>query len=433
VPGCLHGEAAAAGARQALRHADGGGALRFDRVTPITEVGIAATVIQLDVITSFAICGAGAATAAALMRPAHADDLQLMQALRHGRNAFVVIASGLLTSLVMDVLPAPWAQAAMAASTIGGVAWMGWAIALLSGVRTPRWSPWLVVLAATACVAAALPLGIRGITFVTTLGLVAAAALVAWLGRRLVLRPRDLHERLIGGTVAVMLVTGLLRAGYLATWDGPFLPNLLYVPPELVTAFALLYGVLPMVFAMLFLNLVNARLRARLQQRVMTDHLTGAMSRQALAEAADVLMRGSRAAQRALAVMMIDLDHFKSINDRHGHAIGDAVLRRAAGLLHEQLRADALLARYGGEEFLALLPVRDLPAARRVAERMRVALAGAPWAAQVAEGVRVTASFGVALLGSDEALEQAIARADEAMYRAKAGGRNQVQVSLMAA
>jgi len=195
----------------------------------------------------------------------------------------------------------------------------------------------------------------------------------------------------------------------------------------------LLYGVLPMVFALLFMNVVNARLRARLQRRVMTDHLTGAMSREALTESAGALVAELRQAQRELAVVMIDLDHFKSINDRHGHAAGDAVLRRATTILRQQLRTDALLARYGGEEFLALLPVHDLPAARRVAERMRVALAEAPWPTLADAGLRVTASFGVALLGPDETLQQAVVRADEAMYRAKAGGRNQVQAALMVA
>lgn len=389
--------------------------------------------IQLDAITSFAICGAGAATAAALMRPAHADDVQLVRALRHGRDAFVVIAAGLTASLLVDVMPTPWAQAAMAVGTIGGVARMGWALALLSGEPAPRWSPWLMVLAALALVLGLLPLGLRGVTLAIVLGLAGAASLVLWLGRRLVLRPRDLHERLIGGTIVIMLLSSLLRAGYLATWDGPYLPNLMHMPPPLVTAFALLYGVLPMVFALLFMNVVNARLRARLQRRVMTDHLTGAMSREALTESAGALVAELRLAQCELAVVMIDLDHFKGINDRHGHAAGDAVLRRATTILRQQLRTDALLARYGGEEFLALLPVHDLPAARRVAERMRVALAEAPWPTLADAGLRVTASFGVALLGPDETLQQAVVRADEAMYRAKAGGRNQVQAALMVA
>jgi len=134
-----------------------------------------------------------------------------------------------------------------------------------------------------------------------------------------------------------------------------------------------------------------------------------------------------------LAVIMVDLDHFKQINDQHGHAGGDAVLRHAAQVLQTQLRAEALLARYGGEEFVALAPVPDLPLARRVAERMRRGLEETNWSDVLPGLVKVTASVGVTLLASDESLEHALARADEALYRAKTGGRNQVQVGLAAA
>jgi diguanylate cyclase (GGDEF)-like protein len=121
------------------------------------------------------------------------------------------------------------------------------------------------------------------------------------------------------------------------------------------------------------------------------------------------------------------------VNDRHGHAAGDAVLRRAAALLQAQLRPEALLVRYGGEEFLALVPVEDLPVARRVAERMREAIAQAAWNDVAPSLGRVTASVGVTLLGVDEPLDVALERADQAQYRAKNGGRNQVQVGLSAA
>ena len=117
----------------------------------------------------------------------------------------------------------------------------------------------------------------------------------------------------------------------------------------------------------------------------------------------------------------------------HGHAGGDAVLRHAAQVLQTQLRAEALLARYGGEEFVALAPVSDLPLARRVAERMRQGLEQTNWWDVLPGLVKVTASVGVTLLASDESLEHALARADEALYRAKTGGRNQVQVGLAAA
>ena len=134
-----------------------------------------------------------------------------------------------------------------------------------------------------------------------------------------------------------------------------------------------------------------------------------------------------------LAVLMIDLDNFKQINDRHGHAAGDTVLRHVAQCLHAQLRGDALLARYGGEEFVALAPVADLPVARRLAERLRQAVESSDWSEAMPGLQRVTASLGVTLMDGDETLEAALARADEALYRAKNAGRNQVQTGLAAA
>ncbi|MGZ5205623.1 MAG: GGDEF domain-containing protein, partial [Caldimonas sp.] len=195
----------------------------------------------------------------------------------------------------------------------------------------------------------------------------------------------------------------------------------------------LLYGVLPVVFAMLLHNVINARLLARLHQRAMTDHLTGSLSRHALADGASTLIAHARQADGGLAVIMVDFDHFKQINDRHGHAGGDSVLRHAVQVLQAQLRGEALLARYGGEEFVVLAPVPDLPVARRVAERMRQALEETAWSDVVPGLIKVTASLGVTLLARDESLEHALARADEALYRAKNGGRNQVQVGLAAA
>jgi diguanylate cyclase (GGDEF)-like protein len=230
-----------------------------------------------------------------------------------------------------------------------------------------------------------------------------------------------------------MVLSSLLRASYLWTWQGPYESHLMYVPPMMVTPFTLMYGVLPVVFATLLHNVINARLLVRLHQRAMVDQLTGSLSRHALADGAATLIASARQGEDRLAVIMLDLDLFKQINDRHGHAGGDAVLRHAAQVLQVQLRGDALLVRYGGEEFVALAPVSDLHSARRVAERMRMGLEQTRWTEVLPGLVTVTASLGVTLLDSDESLEHALARADEALYRAKNGGRNQVQVALAAA
>jgi len=389
--------------------------------------------LQLDVLSSFAICGAGALVGAAMLRPSLTQDAASAEALRLCRGGYAVIGVGLLQPVALEAPLPLWSQATMAFGAIGGVLMIGWALAALAGERTVRTAMWFTLAAVFAVVLAALPAGTQGMNVVCTLGLAAGSSLTAWLGRRLLLRPRDMHERLIGVTIILMVLSSALRATYLLTWGGPFESHLMYVPPMMVTPFTLLYGVLPVVFAMLLHNVINARLLARLHKRATTDHLTGSLSRQALAEGAATLIAHAREGDGAVAVIMVDFDHFKQINDQHGHAGGDSVLRHAVKVLQAQLRDEALLARYGGEEFVVLAPVSGLPVARRVAERMRRALEETGWPDVVPGLVKVTASLGVTLLASDESFEHALARADEALYRAKNSGRNQVQVGLAAA
>ncbi len=389
--------------------------------------------IQLDVLSSFAICGAGALVGAAMLRPNLSDDVSIRESLRLFRNAFALVGVGLLQPAVIE-MPLPlWSEAAMVYASFGGLIMIGWALSALSGGRRSRSAMWFTLGAVLAVVLAGLPAGVKGMNFIAAAGLVVGSAVSAWLGRRLCWHPRDMHERLLGVTILLMLLSSALRASYLLTWNGPFEPNLLYVPPAMVTPFALLYGVLPILFAMLLHNVVNARLQARLHQRAMTDYLTGCLSRQALAEGVPTLTAQARQRSGGLSLIMVDFDHFKQINDRHGHAAGDAVLRHAVTVMQRQLRGEALLARYGGEEFVVMQPVSDLPAARRVAERMRRSVEQANWSDVVPGLAGVTASLGVTLFALDEGLEQALARADEALYRAKASGRNQVQAALVAA
>jgi diguanylate cyclase (GGDEF)-like protein len=388
---------------------------------------------QLDVLSSFAICGAGALVGAAMLRPALAHDAAGAEALRICRGGYALVGVGLLQPIALEVPLPPWSQAAMAFASIGGVIMIGWALAALAGERITRTAMWLTLSLAFAIVLAALPAGTQGMNVACALGLAAASALAAGLGRRLVWRPRDVHERLTGLVVVLMVLSSALRASYLLTWSGPYESHLMHVPPMMVMPFTLMYGVLPVVFATLLHNVINARLLAQLHRRAMTDHLTGSLSRHALAEGASTLIAHVRRGDEGLAVIMIDFDHFKQINDQHGHASGDSVLRHAVQVLQAQLRGEALLTRYGGEEFVVLAPVADMPVARRVAERMRQALEDTAWPDVVPGLAKVTVSLGVTLLAAGESLEHALARADEALYRAKNGGRNQVQVGLSAA
>jgi diguanylate cyclase (GGDEF)-like protein len=155
------------------------------------------------------------------------------------------------------------------------------------------------------------------------------------------------------------------------------------------------------------------------------DALTGLPNRRAFEE--DLAREAARAARTGapLAVVVLDVDRFKAVNDAHGHAAGDAVLRAVAARAGAAVRAGDVLARVGGEEFAILLAGTDLARAVEAAERIRRALAAAPVEA-AGRALRVTASFGCAALGAGEAPQALVARADARLYEAKRDGRDRV-------
>lgn len=155
------------------------------------------------------------------------------------------------------------------------------------------------------------------------------------------------------------------------------------------------------------------------------DALTGLANRRAFDE--ELAREVARAAREGtpLSVIVLDVDRFKAVNDRHGHAAGDEVLRAVAARAAGVLRAEHLLARLGGEEFGAVLAGADLAQATAAAERMRAALAAAPVEA-AGQALRVTASFGCATLAPGETGEALVARADARLYAAKEAGRDRV-------
>lgn len=383
--------------------------------------------LQLDVLSAYAIAGAGAFVSALMMWPKQASDSGTRQALRHARFAFAILGIGLAHPLLLGRELPIWSQALISTSAVSAVLGVCWSLAWLSGERPREAVLWALHACIAALNVAVTPGGTRALGQAGAWGMWACALLMLWMGRRLLLRPREVNERILGALMVLFVASCWWRVGYLLDWRGPLEVHLLHAPPRIQTALALLYGVLMPVFTMMMLNVVNARLQAELRQRAMTDQLTGTLSRHALAEASRPLIERLRAGSSELAVVMIDLDHFKEINDRHGHAVGDSVLREAAEAMRAQLRPDALLVRFGGEEFLALVPVRDAGSALQVGERLRLALAQHEWAKVLPEAQRVTASLGFTLLRTGEPIEPAMARADEALYRAKAAGRNAVR------
>ena len=170
------------------------------------------------------------------------------------------------------------------------------------------------------------------------------------------------------------------------------------------------------------------RNEATIQELMHTDPLTGVGNRRRLDEALVTEIARSQQQGTVLCLLMTDLDHFKEVNDRYDHAVGDEVLKRFAVLLGDYCRQGDLVTRFGGEEFVLLLPDADLESAVACAERIRQRLESQPLVPSVG---RMTASFGVAMLAHDEESADLLRRADQALYRSKKEGRNRVTQSIM--
>ena len=166
-------------------------------------------------------------------------------------------------------------------------------------------------------------------------------------------------------------------------------------------------------------------LQEELQRQARTDGLTGLANRRHFQECAQAEFERSRRYRRSLSLIAIDVDHFKDINDRHGHPAGDRVLQTLTQCIQESLRGNDVFARTGGEEFCILLPETELPAAAELAERLRAHLGLCVALDDL--GMKVSASFGATTSATEDGcFDQIFARADRALYAAKAQGRNRV-------
>lgn len=177
-----------------------------------------------------------------------------------------------------------------------------------------------------------------------------------------------------------------------------------------------------------FVLLVMERIHRQLSHRAAVDDLTAVFNRRAFNQIAEVELARADRSHIWPALLALDLDHFKSVNDRFGHAAGDEVLRRFGALIKSCTRAGDIVARMGGEEFAALLPSTDLARATSVAERIRTALEAEIF---VVEGQRfsVTTSIGLTIILPHDTLHCAFVRADAALYAAKDAGRNRVMTN----
>ena len=219
---------------------------------------------------------------------------------------------------------------------------------------------------------------------------------------------------LLRSALVLALVCTLVAVWFLAhsdwslTWQLGFCFNL---------AVALLGGMMLRVYrANMSVGFIRSMESAILQAS--TDSLTGLMNRQGWFKSAEALLQELHARGGVASLLFLDLDEFKKLNDTHGHAMGDKVLRRTGQVLAARLNAGALAARIGGEEFVCLLPGQTPEQARRLAERLGADLRGGP--------LPVTFSAGVAQVQPGDTLGALMARADAAMYAAKEAGRDRV-------
>ena len=226
--------------------------------------------------------------------------------------------------------------------------------------------------------------------------------------------------RVVGGVLAAFSLLQVSRLIATLIW----LPLPDRLQPDSIQAF---YNVFDYIlglgscFAVVWLALCAQRLD--LQIMATTDGLSGLMNRRTFDEVLERELRRSERGQVPVALLLIDLDHFKAINDEHGHQMGDEVIRRVSQLLWINTRPMDAVARYGGEEFAMILTGMQLDQAESIAERLRTqieAMAGLP------ESIRVTASIGIAEREAGDTVTSLLKRSDDALYLSKRAGRNRV-------
>lgn len=340
----------------------------------------------------------------------------------HWCLALLSIGGGTLLYVLNGTQAQRWANPLGNAVVVLGVTFAVSGARSLRGLRTPSW--FLAVPPAAALAASwwddaetnvwsggEVVLGLVGV-----LSWIAAATL--WTDRR-----GDVArlQRVVGAAGALFGTYYLLRLVFFVLLgpDDAFFRRTFGAVP---TTLAILVLLIAITFTVAALHTEQQTMD--LQVRASRDGLTGLLNRQEFLRLAEVEARLLARARRPAAVVLVDIDHFKQVNDQHGHDAGDQVLRSFATSSRQALRSTDLLGRYGGEEFVFLLPGASTAEAEHVMQDVRLHVAGAGH-----DGPPVTASFGVAPLEPGERVEEAIAAADAALYRAKAQGRDRVVVA----
>ena len=324
------------------------------------------------------------------------------------------------------------AWSAVFANTLIAIGLACFAIALRQFAGIPERRGRLFALAA-ACGAASLAWAgiwpdemLRQLATSTVLAVICLICVRAVYGRGE--RP-DVSHHVLGVYFVVAFVLLVARVGLFAVGIEP-VDDIFRATPMSIATYGL-GGLLPVVCTIGFLLMCSERSQGELERSARLDYLTGIYNRGAIEELAAGLIASTQRHGTPLSLMVVDIDHFKRINDELGHAAGDKALAATVQMIHGLLRGGDLMGRLGGEEFLVLMPDTDAVQARHAAERMRVTVEAAPVSFMGIERP-LTVSIGVAeYRAEDGGFGPLLLRADRALYVAKRSGRNQVRLDLL--
>lgn len=345
----------------------------------------------------------------------------------HWAISAVAIAAGVCGIYLRTVLPPVLSVTTANIAIIVGYVASWWGLELFFG-RRPYYRTGLLLLAAAAAGLVYFSL-IEPNTRSRLILLLSLLSLFALLRAHSTLRrvlPETRFSQLFGGSVmGLQAVCNLLLL--VATTRIGTEPKPIDRMPVAGWIFLIL-TVLSVALVFAAVLMVNQKLQARLRETAQRDQLTGALRRHVLEDAVEREIARSRRHRRPLALLLLDLDHFKTINDRYGHHAGDEALRRFTETAQASLRREDLLGRTGGEEFCILLPDTDQDGAVRLAERIRAAVENL--AIEVdGQQLRLTVSIGVTAMADHDSWTALTRAADVALYCAKSDGRNRVVVA----
>jgi diguanylate cyclase (GGDEF)-like protein len=342
------------------------------------------------------------------------------------RIGTLLAAGGSVLLALQQFLPPGFILPAGNACLLIGVALYWRAVRRFDGDADSPWifAPALFATAGVFWFSAVSPQLLMRVLFATVAWLIPllSAATLLWRGRR---RQPAISRSVLAGLMLVDALFMTLRAlTYLFSANDP--DSILDTSSAVNVLTPLVMAVLPVIGTTAFLMMCSERIRRQWEMAAATDYLTGLPNRRSITATGEARFNSAQRTNAGFAVAVVDIDHFKAINDRYGHDGGDRALKHVAAILEQQCRGPSMVGRQGGEEFVVLIEGAGATEAQAAAERLRMAVGLSPLQIEEA-AVRITVSVGVSVLGKDDlAYDRLLQRADRALYAAKAEGRDRV-------